>query len=498
MTEKLVHVNSYTKDDGTHVKEHYRGGLPRSAYEQEPKEKRDPLSDCTRFPKDSPNTLGECMSDKTNDPIAILLYKLKHGANQQNLIPQKGMTNNLVLEGSVSKSVGGGFDFSNIGSVLISAAMIAVNVGIEAAKIASKMKNASQNQINTLKPQLNNQITKIKQNQEISDLVEKINLEKLVNTKDQNEYANLYETFTKQKELNATNKQSIQRIEYAAQNNDFDTVVNELNTYQDNHKNVANNLQNRKMYVESRPNSAINNSAPLPSPYYNAQTNPDWTKEAKDRAKKDFNDFKRTGLHDHPKLEKYIIDKSGNIIFPILNSADAKELWKAAAYNFEQSADYINQNGFLVESVSHLSPKLKTFISNKLQQQIGVKDTKGIIFNPDSTLSKSIVESTEFQKFLKDNINQMLKGQVINGSINFDVTKNTHYSLGHTDVIDAYIDAKGNLNAKVIDTYDFNEGDPDWKVEWARNVQEKGMMTNFYTINIISIPAEKWGKLLNL
>ena len=26
MTDKLVHVNPYVKDDGTKVKEHYRGG----------------------------------------------------------------------------------------------------------------------------------------------------------------------------------------------------------------------------------------------------------------------------------------------------------------------------------------------------------------------------------------------------------------------------------------------------------------------------------------
>lgn len=91
----------------------------------------------------------------------------------------------------------------------------------------------------------------------------------------------------------------------------------------------------------------------------------------------------------------------------------------------------------------------------------------------------------------------MLKGQVINDSINFDVTKNTHYSLGHADIIDAYIDANGNINAKVIDTYDFNKGDDDWKVEWAYNVQQKGMVTNFYTINIILIPAKEWVKLMN-
>lgn len=497
MENKLVHVNSYTKDDGTHVKEHYRGRV-HSGNVQEPREERDPMTDCTRVPGDSQNPIGDCMSDKTNDPFAIMYSKLKQGANQQNFIPQKGLTNNLVLEGGVSTTVGGGFDFSNIGSALISAAMIAVSVGVEAAKIAAKMKNANQNEIKYLKPQMNNHIEKIKETQKISDYVEKMNLEKLVETKDKEEYANLYKTFTQQKELNAKNKQTISRIEYAAQNDDYETVASELNNYQENHKNAANiNLQDGKMFIESRPNSAIKNTAPMPSPYINAQTSPDWAKEAKDKAAKDFKDFKRTGMHDHPAFEKNAIHMGMFKLANFDNSYDAKELWKVAAYNFEQSRDYIKQNGYLVNSTSTLPPELKTFVSNKLQEQLGVRDAKGIIFKPDSTLSQSIINSSEFQKFIQENINKMLKGQVINDSINFDVTKNTHYSLGHADIIDAYIDANGNINAKVIDTYDFNKGDDDWKVEWAYNVQQKGMVTNFYTINIILIPAKEWVKLMN-
>ncbi len=70
-------------------------------------------------------------------------------------------------------------------------------------------------------------------------------------------------------------------------------------------------------------------------------------------------------------------------------------------------------------------------------------------------------------------------------------------SLGHVDIYNAHIDENGNFRALVIDTYDFNEGDPDYRVEIARNVQRHGLITNFYTINIIYIPREELNQLIN-
>ena len=40
--------------------------------------------------------------------------------------------------------------------------------------------------------------------------------------------------------------------------------------------------------------------------------------------------------------------------------------------------------------------------------------------------------------------------------------------------------------------YEFNEDAPNWKVEWARNLQERHMLTNYYTITELSIPIQKW------
>ena len=60
----------------------------------------------------------------------------------------------------------------------------------------------------------------------------------------------------------------------------------------------------------------------------------------------------------------------------------------------------------------------------------------------------------------------------------------------------ARIDRDGNFRALIIDTYDFNKADPDWRVEIAQNVQRNGLITNFYTMNIIVIPYTALEKIM--
>lgn len=175
---------------------------------------------------------------------------------------------------------------------------------------------------------------------------------------------------------------------------------------------------------------------------------------------------------------------------------NTSELWKASAYNFENSGKYIEENGYKVNSVSELPHDLQNFVSNKLYGQIGTYDAQGIVLKPDSSLSKSILQSNEFKKFLSNNIHKILAGQTVKGSVNFTGWTDTHLSLGHADIIDLFMDSQGNIQAKVIDTYDFNKDDPFFLVEWAHNLQELNMLTNFFTINILYIPPSEWIKLL--
>ena len=206
---------------------------------------------------------------------------------------------------------------------------------------------------------------------------------------------------------------------------------------------------------------------------------------------RDFNTFIKNDAHKYPKLEKYIVNFGMWEQSTVENAYDAKELWKAAAYNFQQSAEYIKKNGYLLNSTSALTPALQKFVRRKVKEQLGVNDAKGIMFKPDSTLSQAIVSGTELKKFVRKNLQKLQNHEVVNGSTRFGSTDNLAYALGNADIYNAYIDSDGNFRAFVIDTYDFNKNDPNWMVEWAYNVQENGLITNFYTVNTILIPREQ-------
>lgn len=59
------------------------------------------------------------------------------------------------------------------------------------------------------------------------------------------------------------------------------------------------------------------------------------------------------------------------------------------------------------------------------------------------------------------------------------------------------INEAGELTALVLDTYDFNEDDPDFKVEIAHNVQEHGLLTNYYTLTFIKLPKALLDLIIN-
>jgi hypothetical protein len=115
----------------------------------------------------------------------------------------------------------------------------------------------------------------------------------------------------------------------------------------------------------------------------------------------------------------------------------------------------------------------------------------GVIFSPESSLSKAISNSAEFKAHIQKNILELAKGDVIKeASTYFGSDKNLKLALGHADILYTTLTENGDLYALVLDTYDFNAGDPDWKVRIARATQDGGIIRNYYTLNIV----EKWYK----
>ncbi len=89
---------------------------------------------------------------------------------------------------------------------------------------------------------------------------------------------------------------------------------------------------------------------------------------------------------------------------------------------------------------------------------------------------------------------RIIKKVIKGASTNFKSTLNLEAALRRADILYTYIDPAGNLNAIVLDTYDFNPRDLRLTVKIARSVQDAGLLRNYYTLNIILIPKSIWIK----
>lgn len=428
MTKKIVHVNEYVKDDGTYVREHYRG-LPSGA--------------------------ENYLSENTPDEAVQTLYG---GISEDVQFEKKAAPEQAIQEAGWQ-----------IGEIIAKAILATADAPYASAEMPGQ--NNFEGSLTGFEPAINDTLLRLLEAQEESDKKEAETLQKLVTTKDKTEYKNLYRTYQQQKSQNREAKTAIANIQRVVENPNKEIRQQRLNT---------------EYYMLQ---CAINmkNISELTKNIFNGK---------KQIIQRDFNTFIKNDAHKYPKLEKYIVNFGMWEQSTVENAYDAKELWKAAAYNFQQSKEYISQNGYLLNSTSALTPDLQRFVRKKVKEQLGVNDAKGIMFKPDSTLSQAVVKSPELKTFIQENKESLQNGQIVNGSKSFSSTKNLSLALGNADIYNAYIDEAGNFRAYVIDTYDFNKNDPRWYVEIAYNVQQNKLITNFYTINVIFIPRENFSSLI--
>lgn len=450
--EKQIHVNAYTKKDGTQVKEHYRninmGILPPS----EPT----PILD---------EPYPDVIVDK-NPERGPVLY-----ANSP-----------LVLEGGVTydyspSEVGfptGGDVFGTILSVII-------GIGSEALQIAGQLSAASDasnfSAVSKLMPKFETAIKSVKSTQTNLEKLSKKYLDKLVTTKDQQEYSNLLKNYSHQKELLSKLNHSMAKIDYYKENKNYSALYDELKNYQSNFDEVMNkNMEVRPIYTEKQKNLMLLKSF-LTIPKLNL-----------------YDDTIRK-LDNMPIIDKSFIDNVTKGLKALNLIKDSEELWKAFSHDFTQSKKYIEKNGNLVYSVSDLpTQELQDIVKAKLQQQLGVSDALGVIFKSNSSLSKSIGNSIQFKNFFKANANKLLNGEVIDkSSMHYSWRKNLNLgtALGNVDVLYSFINNNGNLYSIIFDTYDFNKGEGG-AVEMARMIQEAKLGRSYYTLSIIIIPLSKW------
>ena len=205
-----------------------------------------------------------------------------------------------------------------------------------------------------------------------------------------------------------------------------------------------------------------------------------------------------------------VIEKSSNHIIKFgfdkcikgasIKYKNAGALWDISSSKFtsKNGQKYIKENGTVIPKVSDLNNKnLERFIRRKLNEQINATESRGILFNTNSSLSKEIENDENFlsriQNYAKNNKNNLLfrrnsKNSTFGGFKNPDL----HYALGNVDVINIHLDDMDNLWMLIVDTYDFNKGEKNPLVIIGRKLQEKGLIENYYSIIPVKIPPEKW------
>lgn len=448
--QKEIHVNSYVKRDGTHVKEHYRNIDVHESIMPEPQE--------------DPWRIDE-NPDAEKDPKEMGPIYYFGGAP--------------VLEGGIEVDVfpdelpiptGGG---EVIGTVI----SIALGVGLTAAKIAYEVYQAGEAAntalVSKLEPKLHTAVNKIENTLAQFEKMADNQLKQLVNTKDNQEYSKLLKSYTEQKAINQNMKQSVGRIKYAAEHKNYQAVYEELQNYQSDFEKVSKRIQ------QEQPLNTL--SKTIANKFYPNNSSPNMNNSS---VKKYFD----------AKGKKSLLDGSIKVASASSSVKDAAALWRASSSDFKVSGDYISKNGNLVYSVSELpSQELQKIVSEKLMGQLGVSDAPGIIFQPDSSLSQAISNSPEMKSYFKQNFDKLLRKQVIQkGSTNFISTSNLHNALGHADILYSYIDANGDFHSVVMDTYDFNPNDPSKVVRMARTAQEAGIIRNYFTLCLITIPFSDW------
>ncbi len=426
MSDKLVHVKAYTKDDGTKVKEHYRGG-------------------------------EQSLQDNETAPLLV-------GGVSEDVYYLSGTDNELPEAGS---------RFLDAVQAVLTVAQMSSTIVTAGMNLVSELKSSNDPQVGV---QLEDLVSQLREVHNVSLSAEQATLEKLSTTTNQREYKELYDTYISQRESNRSTGTLINRIAYSAEHGNYDDVEKGLKEYERIQADSSEKVRERAS-LNMQPNYLKFEEQAIPESYPSTSENIG-------------NLVRHTVV---PNVKKQVIGGAMNVV-DAFGGRDANMLWKIATDDVRGYKDYVEQNGYFVDSISDLSFDFKDTVRAKVKQQLGVDDLRGLILYPDSTLAQSIISSSEYQDFIRKSMNKLQTGEVVSGSVRYPSAKeslNLGMALGRADILDTYINKNGDIISFVLDTYDFNKGE-SLPIEVARNVQEHGLLKAFYSITIILVPKEQW------
>ena len=393
---KQIHVNSYVKKDGTEVKEHYRiintdnYGVLTTLPED---------GDNVKIEERSPETLGE-----------ILNYSTITGASP-------------VLQGGVSMDVGypvtsgGGIGdiFGGIAQILGTVLATGFELTPLALQMLQAMNGGNIQASEYLKPQFDNKIKQLDtQVIQIKQNIDKI-VPKLINAKNQTEYAKLYKPLLKEYQAYQVASKLLNKIKAHANNGNYQEVANE---------------------IENFTNENFNQSVKMPTNIYQN------------------NQFNIGNQSKGMIFEESMMDTFGQVISKGLKVAGSN------LQNARNDFSYAKKNPH-----AHIINSRTEVINqslNKLMDEVEIpKDSRGVIYDNNSEQSKLLWNSPEIQDFIKMNLQDLISGnakevydiefiikQHLKGIDNF-------MGLQHCKLFKPQITSDGYFKGIIIDYYDF-------------------------------------------
>ena len=432
--QKQIHVNSYVKRDGTQVKEHFRT-IDTDNYGTPPI-----FSEYPNYP---------IMDEKNYNLVKNFLSNI--------LNPTMNMESAPVLQGGVSVDVGfptgsgagdvgAGAGLGNILSDVSGVLGTVAAVGLELAPIALQMYQAINNgngqAVEYLRPQFD---TKMKQlDTQVAQMKTNIdnNITKLVNTKNQVDYTKIYEPLQKDWQAYQSAKNIVNRIKVHANNEDFQSVANDLGNF------VSESPIGKTIITNSLMQNIITNLRQNSSKILNAENIDDLFKNNAQSLIPKYNNI--------PILPKYFSDLAiknlAQLTNNILNNSrpEAHQLMDLSLNLPEDT--YNNSEYSMIQPI--FNEQLNNYLQSNGMKPFIPKDMKGIVFDKSSPLSQKLSNLKQLQNDVRKELTKNPDVKCITG-LGIDTDKNLQYAIGNYTIINPHIE-NGIFKGTLIDIYDYH------------------------------------------
>ena len=364
--QKQIHVNSYVKRDGTQVKEHFRN------------------------------------------------------IDTDNYGTTSGLQGGVSVDVGFSTGGGIGDVLESIGGVLGTVAAVGLELAPIVLQMYQAMNSGNGQAVEYLKPKFD---TKIKQlDTQVAQMKTNIdnNITKLVNAKNQSEYAKIYEPLQKDWQAYQHAKNIVNRIKVHANNGDFQLVAKELGY-----------SQNEKL------NQIANPMNPNPRAIENI-----------------YGGLSTTVQNIKPEIDKIVnVAKSSKGPLEFINNY--ANYYRPEARQFMDLSLDLPEDTYSNSIYSMIQPifneKLNEYLHNIGTELQVTKNMKGIVFDKSSPISQKLSNFAQLQKDIRAKYNQDTK--FISGlGINTDT--NLQYAVGHFTILNPRIE-DGIFKGELFDIYDF-------------------------------------------